>query len=200
MGACRKQAVDDRPLQGQRTKVMSLRGAKRRGNLPVQLCGYMGTDVEATPYREIPTDGIAVLGMTYFLHGCADFSIFCPCGLRAVDDRPYEGIAPRKCHCEGQQARGNLPVRSYGCMGTYVEATSYQEIPTDGIAVLGMTKFPVVSTIFHFLPARFREGQDPSLHWHHFHSSPETTPKLSISHGVFSGQILLDCFPQQVML
>ncbi len=33
-------------------------------NLPVQLCGYMGTDVEATPYREIPTDGIAVLGMT----------------------------------------------------------------------------------------------------------------------------------------
>ena len=25
-----------------------------------------------TPYREIPTDGIAVLGMTYFLPGCAD--------------------------------------------------------------------------------------------------------------------------------
>ena len=45
---------------------MSLRGPSGRGNLPVQLCGYMGTDVEATPYREIPTDGTAVLGMTYF--------------------------------------------------------------------------------------------------------------------------------------
>ena len=43
---------------------MSLRGAKRRGNLPVQFYGHIGTDVEATPYREIPTDGIAVLGMT----------------------------------------------------------------------------------------------------------------------------------------
>ena len=45
---------------------MSLRGAKRRGNLPVQFYDYMGTEIEATPYREIPTDGIAVLGMTYF--------------------------------------------------------------------------------------------------------------------------------------
>ena len=35
-------------------------------NLPVQFYGHIGTDVEATPYREIPTDGIAVLGMTYF--------------------------------------------------------------------------------------------------------------------------------------
>ena len=26
----------------------------------------MGTEVEATPYREIPTDGTAVLGMTGF--------------------------------------------------------------------------------------------------------------------------------------
>jgi hypothetical protein len=33
-------------------------------NLPVQFYGHIGTDVEATPYREIPTDGIAVLGMT----------------------------------------------------------------------------------------------------------------------------------------
>ena len=32
----------------------------------------MGTNVEATPYREIPTDGIAVLGMTYFFQGCVD--------------------------------------------------------------------------------------------------------------------------------
>ena len=45
---------------------MSLRGAKRRGNLPVQFDGYIGTEGEATPYREIPKDGIAVLGMTYF--------------------------------------------------------------------------------------------------------------------------------------
>ena len=48
------------------------------------------------------------------------------------------------------------------------EATSYQEIPTDGTAVLGMTKFLVVATIFHFLPVRFREGQDPPLHWPSF--------------------------------
>ena len=33
---------------------------------PGTIYGYMSTDVEATPYREIPTDGIAVLGMTYF--------------------------------------------------------------------------------------------------------------------------------------
>ena len=45
---------------------MSLRGALRRGNLPAQFYGYMGTDVEVTFYREIPTDGKAVLGMTYF--------------------------------------------------------------------------------------------------------------------------------------
>ena len=48
---------------------MSLRGAKRRGDLPVQLCGYGSTNVEATPYLEIPTDGIAVLGMTDFYLG-----------------------------------------------------------------------------------------------------------------------------------
>ena len=53
----------------------------------------MSTDGEATPYREIPTDGAAVLGMTYFSPGCADFSIFCPCGLRAVDDRPCDGVS-----------------------------------------------------------------------------------------------------------
>ena len=55
---------ETRPLQGQRIKVMSLRGAKRRGNLPVQFCVYIGAEVEATSYQEIPTDGIAVLGMT----------------------------------------------------------------------------------------------------------------------------------------
>ena len=57
---------ETRPLRMQCTKVLSLRGAKRRGNLPVQFYGHIGTDVEATPYREIPTYGIAVLGMTYF--------------------------------------------------------------------------------------------------------------------------------------
>ena len=41
-------------------------GRQARGDLPVQFYGYMGTNVEATPYREIPTDGTAVLGMTYF--------------------------------------------------------------------------------------------------------------------------------------
>ena len=45
---------------------MSLRGAQRRGNLPAQFYGYRGTDVEVTFYREIPTDGKAVLGMTHF--------------------------------------------------------------------------------------------------------------------------------------
>ena len=53
---------------------MSLRGAKRRGNLPVQFYGHIGTDVEATPYREIPTDGIAVLGMTYSFKVAAIFT------------------------------------------------------------------------------------------------------------------------------
>ena len=35
-------------------------------NLPAQFYGYMGTDVEAIFYREISTDGKAVLGMTHF--------------------------------------------------------------------------------------------------------------------------------------
>ena len=64
--------------------------------------------------------------------------------------------------------RGNLPVQFYGHIGTDIAATSYQEIPTDGIAVLGMTKFLVVATIFHFLSVRFREGQVPPLHWPSF--------------------------------
>ena len=38
----------------------------------------MSTDVEAIFYREIPTDGKAVLGMTYFLHSYADFDISFP--------------------------------------------------------------------------------------------------------------------------
>ena len=33
---------------------------------PGTIYDYLSTNVEATPYREIPTDGIAVLGMTYF--------------------------------------------------------------------------------------------------------------------------------------
>ena len=54
------------PYKGDAPKELSSRGAKRRGNLPVQFYGHIGTDVEVTPYRGIPTDGIAVLGMTYF--------------------------------------------------------------------------------------------------------------------------------------
>ena len=49
-----------------------------RGNLPVQVCGYMGTEVEATSHREIPADGTAVLGMTDFLPGCAVLDISRP--------------------------------------------------------------------------------------------------------------------------
>ena len=59
-----RRAVNDRPYKGSAPKGLSLRGAKRRGNLPVQFYGRIGTDVEATPHREIPTDGTAVLGMT----------------------------------------------------------------------------------------------------------------------------------------
>ena len=74
---------------------MSLRGAKRRGNLPVQFYGHIGTDVEATPYREIPTDGKAVLGMTDFYLG-APISVYPEGkGMRAVDDRPYKSDAPK---------------------------------------------------------------------------------------------------------
>ena len=36
---------------------------------PGTIYDYLSTNVEATPYREIPTDGIAVLGMTDFYLG-----------------------------------------------------------------------------------------------------------------------------------
>ena len=80
------------PLQGRRTKVVSLRGAKRRGNLPVQFYDHIGTDVEATPYREIPTDGTAVLGMTYFYPG-APFWTYPALRLREGQDPPLR-ISP----------------------------------------------------------------------------------------------------------
>ena len=57
----------------------------------------------------------------------------------------------------------NLPVQFYGHIGTDVEATPYREIPTDGIAVLGMTYCFKVAAIGHFPSVRFREGQDPPL-------------------------------------
>ena len=71
------------PTRATHQRICHREGRQARGDLPVQSCGYRGTDVEATPYREIPTDGIAVLGMTYFYISC-----------RAVNDRPYKGIAP----------------------------------------------------------------------------------------------------------
>ena len=93
------------PLQGQRTKVVSLRGAKRRGNLPVQLYGHIGTDVEATPYREIPTDGIAVLGMTYFYLRAPIWAF--PAREVKGGSRPSPTIIPsRPPHNEGGKACG----------------------------------------------------------------------------------------------
>ena len=94
-----------RPLRGQRTKGLSLRGPSGRGNLPVQLCGYGSTDVEATPYREIPTDGNAVLGMTYFLPSCANLGISRPLrgqrtkvvSLRGAKRRGARAHSARKC-------------------------------------------------------------------------------------------------------
>ena len=45
-----------------------------------------------------------------------------------------------------------------------VEATPYREIPTDGMAVLGMTYDFKVAAIGHFPPVRLGKGQDPPLH------------------------------------
>ena len=50
-------------------------GRQARCDLPVQFYGHIGTDIAATPYREIPTDGTAVLGMTDFLPGRAVLDI-----------------------------------------------------------------------------------------------------------------------------
>ena len=82
---------ETRPLRGQRTEGFVIArpvgpwrpSASREEvplgrNLPVQFDGYMRTDGEVTFCREIPTDGIAVLGMTYFLPGCGDLSISRP--------------------------------------------------------------------------------------------------------------------------
>ena len=60
---------------------------------------------------------------------------------------PTRAAHQRICHREGRQARGDLPVQFYGHIGTDVEATPYREIPTDGIAVLGMTCFYPVAPI-----------------------------------------------------
>ena len=58
---------------------------------------------------------------------------------------PTRAAHRRVCHREGRQARGDLPVQFYDHIGTNVEATPYREIPTDGIAVLGMTCFYMVA-------------------------------------------------------
>ena len=57
------------PTRATHQRVCHCEGRQARGNLPVQFDDHIGTDIEATPYREIPTDGIAVLGMTYFYLG-----------------------------------------------------------------------------------------------------------------------------------
>ena len=67
---------------------MSLRGAQRRGNLPLQFYGYMGTDVEVTFYREISTDGKAVLGMTHFYPAAPILNLH-PLRLGRVKTLPY---------------------------------------------------------------------------------------------------------------
>ena len=60
---------------------------------------------------------------------------------------PTRATHQRICHREGRQARGDLPVRFFVYMGTEVEVTPYREIPTDGIAALGMTySFKIAST------------------------------------------------------
>ena len=72
---------------------------------------------------------------------------------------PTRATHQRICHREGRQARGDLPVQFYGYMGTNVEATPYREIPTDGIAVLGMTYFSWMRRFEHILPVRLAGGQ-----------------------------------------
>ena len=65
---------------------------------------------------------------------------------------PTREAHQRSCHREGRQARGDLPVQLCGHICTDVEATPYREIPTDGIAVLGMTYFYMVASFLHLLP------------------------------------------------
>ena len=86
---------------------MSLRGPSGRGNLPVQFYGHIGTDVEATPYREIPTDGKAVLGMTYFF---LDAAISAYPALKVQGgSRPSPTIIPSwPPRCEGAVELPNL--------------------------------------------------------------------------------------------
>ena len=65
-----------------RTEILSLRGPTGRGNLPVQFNGYIDAEVEATSRWEIPTDGKAVLGMTYFYRVASIFPFVAPTNIK----------------------------------------------------------------------------------------------------------------------
>ena len=82
------------PTSATHQRVCHCEGRQARGNLPVQFDDHIGTDIEATPYREIPTDGIAVLGMTYFCNGCPCVYISCPEGRGRSMTAPTWSIVP----------------------------------------------------------------------------------------------------------
>ena len=141
-----------RPLQGQCTNTMSLRGPPGRGNLPVRSCGYMGTDIEATLYREIPTDGIAVLGMTYFLHAASIFT-FSARKIKGGSRPSPTLIILRRYRCPGPGHGSSLPASprnpTPAAPATYRKGYTY---------TAPGASFSPVCTAHPPVPARIRPG------------------------------------------